>query len=45
MLVSTIIEGANHQRYFAEHIPSLTDVLEGEDAITIFYQELALKEL
>lgn len=45
MLVSTIIEGANHQRFFAEHIPSLTDVFEGEDAITTFYQELALKEL
>lgn len=45
MLVSTIIEGANHQRFFAENIPSLTDVFEGEDAITTFYQELALKEL
>ena len=45
MLVSTIIEGAHHQRYFAEHLPSLTDVCEGEDAITTFYQKLALREL
>lgn len=45
MLVSTIIEGAHHQRYFAEYLPSLTDVIEGEDTITTFYQELAIKEL
>ncbi|MFK7757957.1 MAG: TetR/AcrR family transcriptional regulator [Flavobacteriales bacterium] len=43
MLVSTIIEGSNHQRYFATHLPKLTDVVEGEDAVTSFYQELALK--
>lgn len=45
MLVSTIIEGAHHQRYFAEYIPSLTDICDEEDAITTFYQNLALKEL
>jgi AcrR family transcriptional regulator len=42
MLVSTIIEGVNHQRYFAEHLPKLTDVLEGEDAIVNFYEELVM---
>ena len=45
MLVSTIIEGAHHQRYFAQHLPSLTDVIDNEDAVTTFYQELALKEI
>ncbi len=41
MLVSTIIEGAHHQRFFAEHLPRLTDVVGGEDAITTFYTQLA----
>ncbi len=36
MLVSTLIEGAHHQRFFAEHLPRLTDVVPGEDAITSF---------
>ncbi|MCB9186700.1 MAG: TetR/AcrR family transcriptional regulator [Flavobacteriales bacterium] len=36
MLVSTIIEGAHLQRYFAEHLPRLTDVVDGEDAVTQF---------
>ena len=41
MLISTIIEGAHHQRFFAEHLPRLTDVVEGEDAVTTFYQQMA----
>jgi AcrR family transcriptional regulator len=45
MLVSTVIEGANHQRFFAENLPRLTDVIKGEDAVTSFYQELVLKEI
>lgn len=45
MLVSTIIEGAHHQRFFAEHLPKLTDVFSGEDSITTFYKELLKKEL
>ena len=44
MLVSTIIEGAHHQRYFAEHLPRLTDVIEGEDAVVIFYQNMAIQQ-
>ena len=43
MLISTIIEGAHHQRFFSEHLPSLTDVEEGNDAIDRFYEELLLK--
>jgi len=41
MLVSTIIEGAHHQRFFAANLPRLTDVIEGEDAIARFYLQLA----
>ena len=45
MLVSTIIEGAHHQRFFASHLPRLTDVVEGEDAVTDFYTQLTIREL
>ncbi len=45
MLVSTIIEGSHFQRYFAEHLPRLTDVIEGEDSIENFYIDLALKAI
>lgn len=45
MLVSTVIEGVHHQRYFAEHLPRLTDCVQGEDAITLFYKELVISTL
>ncbi len=45
MLVSTVIEGMHHQRYFAEHLPRLTDSVVGEDAITIFYKNIVLNAL
>lgn len=45
MLVSTIIEGAHHQRYFSEHLPSLTDVEEGKNNIVRFYTDLVLKAI
>ncbi|MCH2234287.1 MAG: TetR/AcrR family transcriptional regulator [Crocinitomicaceae bacterium] len=45
MLVSTIIEGAHHQRFFAKHLPRLTDEIEGEDAISTFYINLVLKTI
>ena len=45
MLVSTIIEGAHHQRYFAEHLPSLTDVEEGQNNIIRFYTNLVFNNL
>lgn len=40
MLISTVIEGAHQQKYFAEHIPSLTDLPEEKNAITTFYKKL-----
>lgn len=45
MLVSTVIEGALQQRFFAKHLPRLTDCIEGEDSIVKFYQELVIKEI
>ena len=43
MLISTIIEGAHHQRYFAEHLPSLTDVNQRKDNISNFYTQMVFK--
>lgn len=37
MLVSTVIEGAHQQRYFAKHLPKLTDIKKGTDSISEFY--------
>lgn len=43
MLISTVIEGAHQQKYFAEHLPALTDVLQGEDTISKFYTKMVLE--
>ncbi len=43
MLVSSTIEGAHHQRYFANHLPGLTDSIKGEDSITEFFNYMVLK--
>lgn len=45
MLVSTVIEGARHQRYFSQHLPKLTDVVKGEDAIVSFYSTLVFEAI
>lgn len=45
MLVSTIIEGAHQQRYFAEHLPALTDVKKGQNNIIRFYTNLITRTL
>lgn len=45
MLISTVIEGVHHQRYFADHLPRLTDVVKGEDAIGSFYKEMVFKAI
>lgn len=42
MLVSTIIEGVHHQRYFADHLPSLTDVNKEKNTVEKFYTEMVL---
>lgn len=45
MLVSSVIEGAHLQRYFAEHLPRLTDVIDGEDSISEFFLKLVFKAI
>ncbi|WP_196887475.1 TetR/AcrR family transcriptional regulator [Aureivirga sp. CE67] len=45
MLVSTVIEGAHHQYYFAEHLPKLTSVTEDKNCITKFYTDLVFKTI
>ncbi|NNK80148.1 MAG: TetR family transcriptional regulator [Flavobacteriales bacterium] len=45
MLISTVIEGARHQHFFTDHLPRLTDVIEGENAISDFYREMVLKTI
>ncbi|MDT8413212.1 MAG: helix-turn-helix domain-containing protein [Vicingaceae bacterium] len=45
MLISTVIEGAHLQRYFAEHLPRLTDTSDKDDYITSFYTELVFKAI
>ena len=43
MLISTVIEGAHHQRYFSEYLPALTDVKNNENSIEKFYSDLVFK--
>ena len=45
MLVSTTIEGAHLQRFFAKHLPRLTDVKENEAYIYEFYKEIIFRAL
>ncbi len=42
MLASTIIESAHQQMFFAEHLPSLTGVHNGNQSITDFFQNMVL---
>jgi len=43
MLTSTVIEGAHQQKYFAEHLPGLTDIKKGKDTITEFYTKMVFE--
>ena len=45
MLVSTTIEGAHLQRFFAKHLPKLTDVKENDAYIYEFYKEIIFRAL
>jgi len=45
MLTSTIIEGAHLQRFFAEHLPRLTNQTKGKDDVEHFYTLLALNTI
>ncbi len=45
MLISTVIEGVHQQRYFSEHLPSLTDFEKGKNNIIRFYKDMVFKTL
>lgn len=45
MLLSTIIEGAHLQVFFAEHLPGLTNKQKSANYITKFYVHLALQAI
>ncbi len=45
MLVSTMVEGALMQRFFAEHLPALTNVEKGKCNVTKFYKELVFSAI
>jgi AcrR family transcriptional regulator len=45
MLVSTLIEGAHLQNYFATHLPSLTNSYKKEDSVTNFFTELVFNSI
>jgi AcrR family transcriptional regulator len=41
-LTSTIVEGVHHQKYFADHLPSLTDFKGDVKELATFYSDMAL---
>ncbi|MCF6279076.1 MAG: TetR/AcrR family transcriptional regulator [Flavobacteriaceae bacterium] len=43
MLITTVIEGAQQQHYYSEHLPSLTDTKKNKDSISNFYNKLIFK--
>jgi AcrR family transcriptional regulator len=45
MLVSIVIEGAHQQRHFADHLPALTDVIEGKGGISDFFNKMVFKTI
>lgn len=45
MLISTVIEGVHQQRYFAQHIPALTDIHQKKDNIKNFYRLLVFNAI
>ena len=45
MLVSSMIEGSNQQRFFAEHLPRLTNSRKEDDLVEHFYLDLVFKTI
>ena len=45
MLISTVIEGAHQQRYFGEHLPSLTNVRNGNKDISNFFIQMVFRTI
>lgn len=45
MLVSTIMEGSNQQRFFAAHLPRLTNINQKDDLVESFFTDTFLKAI
>lgn len=45
MLISTVIEGAHHQRFFQDHLPALSNQYKNEDSVADFYSDIVLKAI
>jgi len=45
MLISTIVDRAQQQKYYAEHLPALTNVKRGQGNILKFYSQLVFKAI
>ncbi len=45
MLVSSMIEGSNQQRFFADHLPKLTNSHHSIDMVESFYVDLVFKAI
>lgn len=45
MLVSSMIEGSNQQRFFADHLPKLTNSSKDNDNVELFYLDLVFKAI
>lgn len=45
MLISTMIEGSNQQRFFAEHLPRLTNINLEDDLVESFFTDTLLKAI
>jgi len=41
-LISTIVEGIHHEKYFADHLPALTDIKNNSSELALFYTDMAL---
>lgn len=45
MLISTMVEGAHHQYFFAEHLPALSNKQQKQDFVTRFCTDLVFKTI
>jgi AcrR family transcriptional regulator len=45
MLITTVIEGSNQQRFFAQHLPKLTNSSQSSDLVEEFYQDMIFKAI
>lgn len=45
MLVTTVIEGSNQQRFFGQHLPKLTNSSSEVDFVEQFYQDMIFKAI